>query len=163
MQTDKTGITASQVLFGVAILAFIALVVMEKLKPYRRFTDDIHKASFVTNTTTFLFNNIILTALRATSLYFVAQQFSYLGLLRAMDNHPFKWVITFLLYDFAIYAWHVANHKYEFLWRFHKVTIVTRALTLPPVFGSMFATCFLKSFTNVCLLSLSALMLTWCW
>jgi sterol desaturase/sphingolipid hydroxylase (fatty acid hydroxylase superfamily) len=121
MQTDTTGITASQVLFGVAILAFIALVVMEKLKPYRRFTDDIHKASFVTNTTTFLFNNIILTALRATSLYFVAQQFSYLGLLRAMDNHPFKWVITFLLYDFAIYAWHVANHKYEFLWRFHKV------------------------------------------
>lgn len=121
MQTDTTGITASQVLFGVAILAFMALVVMEKLKPYRRFTDDIHKASFVNNTTTFLFNNIILTALRATSLYFVAQQFSYLGLLRAMDNHPFKWVITFLLYDFAIYAWHVANHKYEFLWRFHKV------------------------------------------
>ena len=68
-----------------------------------------------------MFNNIILTALRATSLYFVAQQFSSVGLMRAMDNYPIKWIITFLLYDFAIYAWHVANHHSDFLWRFHKV------------------------------------------
>lgn len=121
MQNGTTNMLPSQILFGLAILAFMALVVIEKLKPYRRFTDKIDKPSFVTNTTTFLFNNTILTALRATSLYFVAQQFSYLGLLRAMGNHPVKWIIAFLLYDFAIYAWHVANHKIEFLWRFHKV------------------------------------------
>ncbi|MEQ1559401.1 MAG: sterol desaturase family protein [Methyloglobulus sp.] len=121
MQNDPANMLPSQIFFGIAILAFIALVVMEKLKPYRRFTNNIDKASFVTNTTTFLFNNIILTALRATSLFFVAQQFSSFGLLSGMGNNPVKWVFAFLLYDLAIYAWHVASHKYEFLWRFHKV------------------------------------------
>jgi sterol desaturase/sphingolipid hydroxylase (fatty acid hydroxylase superfamily) len=121
VQDDSAGILTSQILFGLAILAFIALLVMEKLKPYRRFTEKIHKESIVTNTTTFLFNNLILTALRATSLFFVAQKFSSFGLLGGMGNHPFKWVFAFLLYDLAIYIWHVASHKYEFLWRFHKV------------------------------------------
>lgn len=121
MQNDTANMLPSQILFGLAILAFIALVVVEKLKPYRRFTDKIDKESFVTNTTTFLFNNIILAVLRATSLFFVAQQFSSHGLLSGIGDNPIKWVFAFLLYDLAIYAWHVANHKYEFLWRFHKV------------------------------------------
>jgi sterol desaturase/sphingolipid hydroxylase (fatty acid hydroxylase superfamily) len=121
MQNDAANMLPSQILFGIAILGFIALVVMEKLKPYRRFTNKIDKASFLTNTATFVFNNIILTALRATSLFFVAQQFSSHGLLSGMGNNPVKWLFTFLLYDLAIYAWHVASHKYEFLWRFHKV------------------------------------------
>jgi sterol desaturase/sphingolipid hydroxylase (fatty acid hydroxylase superfamily) len=121
MQNDTVNMPPSQILFGLAILAFIALVVVEKLKPYRRFTDKINKESFVTNTTTFLFNNIILTVLRATSLFFVAQHFSSHGLSSGIGDNPIKWVFAFLLYDLAIYAWHVANHKYEFLWRFHKV------------------------------------------
>jgi sterol desaturase/sphingolipid hydroxylase (fatty acid hydroxylase superfamily) len=122
METDTSAMLPSQIFFGLAILAFIALVVMEKLKPYRRFTNSIDKASFVTNTTTFLFNNVILTVLRATSLFFVAQQFSSYGLLSGLgNNNPIKWVFAFLLYDLAIYAWHFVSHKYEFLWRFHKV------------------------------------------
>ncbi len=121
MPTDTSAMLPSQILFGVAIAAFIVLVVMEKLKPYRRFTNKIDKESFITNTTTFLFNNVILTVLRATSLFFVAHEFSSFGLLGGMGNHPIKWVLAFLLYDLAIYAWHVASHHSEFLWRFHKV------------------------------------------
>ncbi|WP_394753554.1 sterol desaturase family protein [Crenothrix sp.] len=121
MQTDTINMLPSQILFGFAMLGFFALVIMEKLKPYRRFTNTIGKASFVTNTTAFLFNNVILTALRATSLFFVAQQFSSHGLLSGMGNNPIKWLFSLLLYDLAIYAWHVLSHKYEFLWRFHKV------------------------------------------
>lgn len=112
---------AVQILFGLAIASFFALVVLEKIKPYRRFTNKIGKESFVTNTTAFLFNNVILTALRATSLFFVAQQFSSYGLLSGMGNHVIKWVLTFLLYDLAIYGWHYYSHKWEWLWRFHKV------------------------------------------
>lgn len=112
---------AVQVLFGLAIASFFALVVLEKIKPYRRFTDKISKESFITNTTAFLFNNVILTALRATSLFFVAQQFSSHGLLSGMGNHFAKWVLTFLLYDLAIYGWHYYSHKWEWLWRFHKI------------------------------------------
>jgi hypothetical protein len=121
MPTTEVNLLPSQVFFGIAILAFVALVVMEKLHPYRRFTGKIVKESFMTNTTAFLFNNIILTALRATSLFFVAQQFSSHGLLSSMSDNPIKWFITFLLYDLAIYFWHVISHHYVFLWRFHKV------------------------------------------
>lgn len=121
MQPNASSLLPSQILFGVALLAFIALVVLEKQKPYRHFTDKVHKESFLTNTTAFLFNNVILTVLRATSLFFVAQQFAAFGLLGGIGNHPVKWLLAFLLYDLAIYAWHVASHKYEFLWRFHKV------------------------------------------
>ena len=111
----------SQIFFGLAIFAFMALLIAEKINPYRKFSANIDKESIVTNTTAFLFNNVILTVLRATSLYFVAQQFSSHGLLSGMGNHALKWVLTFLLYDFAIYLWHFISHKYEFLWRFHKV------------------------------------------
>ncbi len=121
MQDPQVNLLPSQIFFGIAICAFVALVVMEKLKPYRRFTGKIVKESFLTNTTAFLFNNIILTVLRATSLFFVAQQFSAYGLLSSLPNSPVKWAITFLLYDLAIYFWHVISHKYVFLWRFHKI------------------------------------------
>ncbi|ESS73647.1 fatty acid hydroxylase [Methyloglobulus morosus KoM1] len=130
MQNETANFPISLILFGLAMLVFIALVVMEKLKPYRRFPDEIEKESLLTNTTTFLFNNIILTALRVTSLYFVAQQFSSHGLLSDMGNHPVKWILSFLLYDLSIYAWHVANHKYSFLWRFHKVHHSDRSINV---------------------------------
>ena len=39
-----------QGLFGLAILAFIALIVIEKRHPYRHFPQKIYKESFVTNT-----------------------------------------------------------------------------------------------------------------
>jgi sterol desaturase/sphingolipid hydroxylase (fatty acid hydroxylase superfamily) len=122
MENDTNGLLASQVLFALAMAAFIALVIIEKLKPYRRFTNKIDKESFVTNTSAFLFNNVILSVLRGTSLYFVAQQFATFGLLSNLGNaNPIKWIFAFLLYDLAINTWHVANHKYELFWRFHKV------------------------------------------
>ena len=122
MQNETSYMLPSQVFFGLAILAFMVLLVMEKLKPYRLYNNKVHKASIVTNTTAFLFNNVILTALRATSLFFVAQQYSSHGLLSGIgNNNPIKWILAFLMYDLAIYFWHVISHKYEFLWRFHKV------------------------------------------
>lgn len=111
----------TEVLFALAMMAFIALVVMEHIKPYRRITRKIAQESFVTNTTAFLFNNIILMFLRASSLFFVAQQFSGHGLLAGLESGPIKWLLSFVLFDLAIYLWHIASHHHEFLWRFHKV------------------------------------------
>jgi len=116
-----TGLIANQWLFGIAILAFVLLLVIEKRKPYREFPAKVGKESFVTNTTAFLVNNLILTTLRASSLFLVAQQFSSYGLLSGLENGPIKWVLAFGFFDLAIYAWHVASHKNEFLWRFHKI------------------------------------------
>ncbi|MDP3010402.1 MAG: sterol desaturase family protein [Methylococcales bacterium] len=108
-------------LFGLAMVAFVLLLIIEKRRPYLRFLQQNYKESFVTNTTAFLFNNVILTALKASSLFLVAQQFSTHGILSSLQEGPIKWLLAFLLFDLAIYAWHFASHKYEWLWRFHKI------------------------------------------
>ncbi|MDD5754179.1 MAG: sterol desaturase family protein [Methylococcales bacterium] len=66
-------------------------------------------------------NNLILTVLRASSLFLVAQQFSSYGLLSRLDDGLIKGILAFAFFDLAIYSWHVASHKYEWLWRFHKI------------------------------------------
>jgi sterol desaturase/sphingolipid hydroxylase (fatty acid hydroxylase superfamily) len=121
LEDGAEGLDFNEFALLLALMAFAALLVMEGLKPYRRFDRKTVKNSVVTNTTAFLFNNLILTILRATSLFFVAQQFAGFGLLSGWTNGPLKWLLSFLLFDLAIYAWHVASHKNEFLWRFHKV------------------------------------------
>ncbi|MGR9046642.1 MAG: sterol desaturase family protein [Gammaproteobacteria bacterium] len=121
LPVSEQGYGFNDIFLTLAIVAFVLLLIMEGLKPYRRFDRTVVKNSIVTNTTAFLFNNLILTALRASSLFFVAQQFSDFGLLSGLDNGPVKWLLSFLLFDLAIYLWHVASHKNEFLWRFHKV------------------------------------------
>lgn len=119
--TDATAGDSAALLFLIAAIIFACLLVMEKVRPYRRFDKRQIKSSIVTNSTAFFFNNVILTLLKATSLFFVAQQFSHFGLLAGLDSGPVKWVLAFLLYDLAIYYWHVMSHKNEFLWRFHKI------------------------------------------
>ena len=121
IQSSESGMSFNEIFLILAIIAFIVLLVMEGIKPYRRFDQKVAKSSVVTNTTAFFFNNIILTALRASSLFFVAQQFSHYGLLSGLGNGPIKWLLSFLLFDLAIYVWHVASHNNEFLWRFHKI------------------------------------------
>lgn len=115
------GLFFNEALFGLAILAFVLLLIIEKTKPYRQFSTKTYKESFVTNTTAFLVNNLILTALRASSLFLVAQQFAGYGLLSGLSNGPLKWLLAFAFFDLAIFIWHYASHKYEYLWRFHKV------------------------------------------
>ena len=117
----NSGIIFNEALFGLAMLAFLLLLLIEKKQPFRHFPQKIYKESFVTNTTAFLVNNIILTILRASSLFMIAQQFASHGLLSGLANGPIKWVLAFCFFDLAIYFWHVISHRYEWLWRFHKV------------------------------------------
>jgi sterol desaturase/sphingolipid hydroxylase (fatty acid hydroxylase superfamily) len=115
------GLLFNEALFGLAILAFVLLLILEKAKPYRNFSPKIYRESIVTNTAAFLINNLILTVLRASSLFLIAQQFASYGLLGRLDSGPVKWVLAFVFFDLAIYLWHVVSHQYDFLWRFHKV------------------------------------------
>lgn len=121
VDTGNNEMFFTQFLFALAILAFVALLIMEKRNPFRQFPGKVNRESLVTNTTAFLINNLILTMLRASSLFLIAQQFSSYGLLGNMDNGPIKWLIAFIFFDLAIYIWHYASHKNEFLWRFHKI------------------------------------------
>jgi sterol desaturase/sphingolipid hydroxylase (fatty acid hydroxylase superfamily) len=118
---NSSALLFNQVLFGLAIFAFFLLLAIEKKKPFRQFSPQIYKESFVTNTTAFVVNNVILTVLRASSLFFVAQQFSSFGLLSHLGDGFIKDILAFVFFDFAIYVWHRASHEYEWLWRFHKI------------------------------------------
>lgn len=115
------GLIFNEVLFGLAILAFFFLLMLEKKKPLRTFSSKVYKESFVTNTLAFVINNVIITTLRASSLFLVAQQFSTYGLLSGLSDGPIKWILAFAFFDLAIYVWHYYSHKFEPLWRFHKI------------------------------------------
>ena len=115
------GIAFNVGLFSLAILTFVVLLVLEKRQPYLSFPKSVQKNSFVTNTSAFLLNNLILTLLKASSLFLVAEKFSSHGLLAGLSDGPIKWLLAFLLFDLAIYGWHYAGHKLAWLWRFHKI------------------------------------------
>jgi sterol desaturase/sphingolipid hydroxylase (fatty acid hydroxylase superfamily) len=119
--TEPQGMLLNEIFLLLAIAAFVVLLILEGIKPYRQTDKQTKRNSLVTNSTTFIVNNLILTALRASSLFFVAQQFSQFGLLGGVDNGPIKWLLAFLLFDLGIYLWHLASHRNEFLWRFHKI------------------------------------------
>ncbi|RTL80383.1 MAG: sterol desaturase family protein [Hyphomicrobiales bacterium] len=108
-------------LFGVAGLLFAALLVLEKKFPYMQVPREELKKSFATNTGAFLLNNLIMSVFSISSLLLVASNYAHYGLLGQMQDGPLKWVLSFILFDFAVYVWHYLGHRYEFLWRFHKI------------------------------------------
>jgi sterol desaturase/sphingolipid hydroxylase (fatty acid hydroxylase superfamily) len=108
-------------LFALAAVFFLILLMVEKRHPYRTFPIQVQKKSFVTNTSAFLLNNVILTILKASSLFLVAEKFAGSGLLAGMEDGVLKSLLAFALFDLAIYGWHYAGHKLEWMWRFHKV------------------------------------------
>ncbi len=108
-------------LFAGAVGAFTLLLVLEKLRPGRRVSTACLKKSFSTNTSAFLFNNIVMNALSMSSLLLVAQNYAHFGLLSQLHDGPAKWALSFIIFDFAVYAWHWLGHKSEQLWRFHKI------------------------------------------
>ncbi|WP_363347230.1 sterol desaturase family protein [Methylocystis echinoides] len=108
-------------LFGVAGLLFATLLVLEKKFPYVKVPKHELKKSFATNTGAFLANNLIMSAFSISSLLLVASNYAHYGLLGKMQDGPAKWILSFVLFDFAVYVWHYLGHKSEFLWRFHKI------------------------------------------
>ncbi len=121
MATQEFALTISNLSITLALVSLFILMTLEKKRPRFVFSKTVNKQSMFTNFTAFLFNNVVLTLIRATSLFFVAQEFAGHGLLSGMPEGPAKWILTFLIYDLAIYLWHVINHHNDFLWRFHKV------------------------------------------
>lgn len=109
-------------LLALAFLAFLGLCVrMEFRHPFLRPGLKTLKRSYLTNVSTYLFNDLSLSLMSIPSLYFVAQQFSGTGLLSLLPDGLIKYLVTFLLLDLTLYAWHYATHHVDALWVFHKV------------------------------------------
>ncbi|HET6377308.1 MAG TPA: sterol desaturase family protein [Methylocella sp.] len=107
--------------FAVAAALFLLLLLIERWRPHTRHPSSRLKKSFSTNTMAFTFNSIVMNLLSVSSLLVVAENYSHHGLLSGMSDGLLKWIISFICFDFAVYAWHYFGHKSQFLWRLHKV------------------------------------------
>lgn len=105
----------------IVVISLLVFAALEFQRPFIRPGLKTLRHSYFTNLCTFLFNDITLSLLSIPTLYFVAQQFSGAGLLGSMTDGPIKYLLTFILLDFALYAWHYATHHSDALWVFHKV------------------------------------------
>ena len=108
-------------LFAIALGGFALLLLVEKRRPYKKVAMTGLRRSFSTNTSAFLFNTLTMNVLSITSLLVIAANYSHYGLLSRFNDGMFKWIVSFILFDFAVYAWHFLGHKSEYLWRFHKI------------------------------------------
>ena len=109
------------ILFLIAMGGFIFFLLLEKRQPCKQIARSSLKRSLSTNTSAFLFNNVTMNIMSVTSLLVVAATYSRYGLLSGLADGPLKWTISFIAFDFAVYAWHYLGHKSYQLWRFHKI------------------------------------------
>ena len=69
----------------------------------------------------------------ATALQYVSER--RFGLIHWMElPATAQSVFGFLLLDLTFYYWHLANHKFAFLWRFHNVHHIDRDLDVSTAF-----------------------------
>lgn len=78
-------------------------------------------ASYRTNLTIFLCNNLILSSLSVTVLYAIAGSYADFNSFQGLMMSSAGWLITLIIVDFLLYVWHFANHFVPALWMFHKV------------------------------------------
>lgn len=66
-----------------------------------------------------LLTKFLLTGLTLAALAWAES--NALGFSHALPLTPAaKWILAFVLFDIWMYWWHLANHHFEFLWRFHR-------------------------------------------
>jgi sterol desaturase/sphingolipid hydroxylase (fatty acid hydroxylase superfamily) len=150
--SHAVNLTLSTLKHSPELLLFFVLfacLARELRKPWRAFSRRSLGRSYSSNLATFLFNDTVLSLLSLPSLFYVAQNFSGHGLLSGMPDGLAKALAAFVLLDLMMYAWHVANHRCEMLWRFHKVhhsdTTLNVTTGLRFHVGELFLTVLLKA------------------
>lgn len=112
--SDEFYILVFMIVLGTAIW-------LEKRRPCLKPPTETLKNSYLTNLSTFIFNDITLSLSSIPSLYYAAHWFGGHGLLSEMANGLPKFLLAFILLDFTLYVWHYATHHVDSLWIFHKV------------------------------------------
>ena len=75
----------------IAFLTFIVLAFREAFTPLIQFDRKTTRDSIATNSSAFIFNNIVLSLFKVSSLFYIAQEISYLGFLSETENEFEKW------------------------------------------------------------------------
>ncbi len=112
--------------FIIAVVSFLFMAAWEFLSIKKRVNKEIRVRSYLTNLINLVFNNLIMLLISVQFFYALANIYSLnifprLGKLVGIEiNSPLGIAIQFIILDFLIYIWHIINHKFDFLWNFHK-------------------------------------------
>jgi sterol desaturase/sphingolipid hydroxylase (fatty acid hydroxylase superfamily) len=100
---------------------FILFAFLERHYPKEKLPIHKLRASYKNNVCLFLLNSITLSLFSVSTLLNLAEQYSDKWLFNYLSNPIWQLVLSFLLYDFSLYAWHWASHHFDALWLFHRV------------------------------------------
>jgi sterol desaturase/sphingolipid hydroxylase (fatty acid hydroxylase superfamily) len=135
--------------FICVILGFTLLSFMEFLRPKvaQRPTQTV--SAYRVNLGLFVLNSLLMSVFSIVGLWAALEHFSGRGLLSGMANTVWKAVLSFLLLDFLLYAWHRLCHQVDSFWIFHKVHHSDPHLNVSTAFrihiAELFITTMLKS------------------
>ncbi|MDD5580827.1 MAG: sterol desaturase family protein [Methylobacter sp.] len=116
------------------LMIFAILSAVEHHSARPKPSSKVLRQSYQTNVNTFMFNSIMASLLSASCLLLITKQYSSWGLLDHISNPVWKAALAFLLLDLMLYAWHMACHRFDFLWIFHKVHHNDPALNVSTAF-----------------------------
>jgi sterol desaturase/sphingolipid hydroxylase (fatty acid hydroxylase superfamily) len=103
------------------ILGFILLSTVEFQRPKQPHGARNAVNAYRVNLGLFVVNSLLMSVLSVTGLWLVLEHFSGRGLLNGMKNSASKALLSFLLIDLLLYAWHWICHRFQGFWLFHKV------------------------------------------
>lgn len=116
-----TAISPSEFIAPGLLIFFIFLSIMEAVKPHVEVPRAVKNLSLRTNAGLFLANSILLSTFSVSSLLLLAEHYSGKGLLHHISNPFLQIIIAFIALDLLLYAWHLACHRFDSLWMFHRV------------------------------------------
>ena len=135
---------------------FVLLFAVEKIFPLRESKAGL-LARFVVNVClsglAFLVAALVVRPSALHALNWASEQpFGLVHLLRLQRWAQF--VIGFLVLDLSFYYWHIANHKFPWLWRFHNIHHLDPALDVSTGFRFHFGEVLLSALFRVAQVSL---------
>jgi sterol desaturase/sphingolipid hydroxylase (fatty acid hydroxylase superfamily) len=100
---------------------FAVLFHAEARWAYAKVPAPVLRSSYMANMGTFLLNDTLLSLLSVSSLWALAEHYSGSGMLKRVESPAAKAVLAFVLLDLVLYLWHWTCHRFDGLWRFHRI------------------------------------------
>lgn len=127
----------------VAVMAVLMALESTFARTDRRPRD--YRQSYLANFGVLFFNDTLLSLLSVGSLWLIASHYAHWGLLSSLDDVGVKALVSFVLLDLTLYLWHRANHRFDWLWRFHKVHHSDIVMNVSTAFRLHFVEVFLTA------------------
>jgi sterol desaturase/sphingolipid hydroxylase (fatty acid hydroxylase superfamily) len=120
-QTFNISILHSEAVPAFLIVFFVLFSALECRFPKDKVPANKIRDAYKANIGLLVFNSVVLSLLSASKLLALAQHYSSQWLFNHLPSPALQMLVSFLLYDLSLYAWHWASHRCGFLWQFHKV------------------------------------------